>query len=100
MGRLIHGFSFKKGGQTFWDDDASLYSRLLNFTDLRGFHDVRKVRRITNNNGAVPIHHYKRVSSDMAPEIRGQTFIGHSRRRDDNVCLVLILKPLPKDIHV
>ena len=34
------------------------------------------------------------------PVIRGLTLIGHGRRCDDNVCVVLILKPLPKDIHV
>lgn len=42
----------------------------------------------------------KSVLAPMWLLIRGQTFIGYSRRCDDNVCAVLIFKPLPEDVHV
>jgi len=44
--------------QTFWDDDIGSHNGLLNFANMhRRVHDVRELRRITNDDSAVPVHH-------------------------------------------
>lgn len=67
--------------------------------------NVRKISRVTDCYGSVPVDNCKRrqeisIHALATTDETYNTFVWDGGRRDDDICIILVLEPLAENIHM